>query len=69
MPIYEYHCKDCRTDHEVLVRTSREKIACPRCGSHKLAKKLSVFAPAKDSPDPAPQTCSGNPRSCGRCAT
>lgn len=68
MPIYEYHCNHCRTDHERLVRSRRTKVTCPKCGSHKLTKKLSVFAAAKESSEPAAPPCSGNPRSCGRCA-
>jgi putative FmdB family regulatory protein len=39
MPIYEFHCEDCDTDSEILVR-SRDwnGTKCPRCGSLKLAK-------------------------------
>jgi putative FmdB family regulatory protein len=45
MPIYEFHCEKCETDNEILVRSSNWKGAkCPKCGSAKLTKKLSVFA-------------------------
>jgi putative FmdB family regulatory protein len=47
MPIYEFHCAGCRQDFELLVRSSRwEGTPCPHCGSKKLRKKLSVFAPS-----------------------
>ncbi len=48
MPIYEYVCKKCNNPFELL-RLSRngfKNVACPRCGSRKVAKELSTFAPA-----------------------
>ncbi len=45
MPIYEFQCKACGQESEVLVRSSDWKgTPCPKCGSRKLMKKLSVFA-------------------------
>jgi len=45
MPIYEFHCEKCEQDSEILVRSSKWKgTRCPKCGSAKLKKKLSVFA-------------------------
>ena len=46
MPIYEYACKNCDTKFEKLVRSmnSSEKVDCPKCGSTKTARALSVFA-------------------------
>lgn len=68
MPIYEFHCCECNKDSEVLVRrTDWEGTPCPACGSKRLEKKLSVFAPANASEAPAP-VCTGNPAGCGRCA-
>ncbi|HEX4122635.1 MAG TPA: zinc ribbon domain-containing protein [Verrucomicrobiae bacterium] len=71
MPIYEFHCGKCGADSEILVRTSKwTGTPCPKCGSKRLTKKLSVFASSGggggDSPD---ASCSGNPRSCGMCGT
>ena len=44
MPIYEYTCRDCRSEFELLVPSSAHKPACPDCGSKKLEKKFSTFA-------------------------
>lgn len=58
MPIYEFHCEQCRKDSEILVRSSRWQGAqCPRCGSTRLAKKLSVFASTSTSSGPAAPAC------------
>jgi putative FmdB family regulatory protein len=68
MPIYEYHCESCKREVEVLVRGA-EKPECPRCGSQKMEKQLSVSAaPAihgssLPTTSPASQTC-GRPQ-CG----
>lgn len=43
MPIYEYRCKGCSQEVEILVRTYEEKeVACPHCGSDRLEKQWSV---------------------------
>jgi putative FmdB family regulatory protein len=47
MPIYEFHCKKCGRDSEILVRSSNwSGTKCPHCGSATLDKKLSNFAAA-----------------------
>ena len=47
MPIYEFHCEKCKSDSEILVRSSDwTGTECPHCGSVRLTKKLSVFASA-----------------------
>jgi putative FmdB family regulatory protein len=70
MPIYEFHCQKCGADSEVLVRSRRwEGTPCPKCGSTKLAKKLSVFASGAGGPTSGPAECGGNPASCCRCGT
>ena len=43
MPIYEYTCKGCQNDFEVLVRGG-EPATCPSCGGRKLEKRFSVPA-------------------------
>ena len=42
MPLYEYLCRDCDREVEILVRSEAEKPTCPDCGSVKLMKLLSV---------------------------
>ena len=46
MPIYEYTCDACRNGFEELVRkmSAEDRPACPKCGSTRTARKLSVFA-------------------------
>ena len=43
MPIYEYTCKDCGSDFELLIRGA-EKPVCPSCGKTRLTKSFSVPA-------------------------
>ena len=43
MPLYEYTCKDCHDEFELLVR-SHEPSACPQCGGSQLQKQFSVVA-------------------------
>jgi putative FmdB family regulatory protein len=64
MPLYEYMCQECESQAELLVQGS-EQPECPKCGSAKLTKLLSVVAaPAgRDaSAASAPNTSGG---SCG----
>jgi putative FmdB family regulatory protein len=73
MPIYEYACKSCDKKFEKLVKSmhSDEPIACPKCGSTKTARALSLFAvgaeSAKNSVGDMPTCgrCGGAPGSCG----
>ncbi|TWT47255.1 FmdB family zinc ribbon protein [Botrimarina hoheduenensis] len=44
MPLYEYHCPQCDSAHELLVRSEDQAPACPACGAQKLQKLLSVCA-------------------------
>jgi putative FmdB family regulatory protein len=72
VPIYEYTCQKCQTKFEKLIRSmsNGEKIECPKCGSSKTARALSVFAvgaeQAKGSSSPAPGMCGrcGGPGPC-----
>jgi len=43
MPLYEYHCRQCDQEFEILVRGG-EQPACTECGSDRLEKLLSVPA-------------------------
>ena len=73
MPIYEFECKDCFKESEILTHKSEwmGHINCPSCGSSNLEKKLSVFATSSQEIsnknfDSSP--CSGIPTNCGRCS-
>lgn len=66
MPIYEYNCRDCQTKFEQLVRSmsGEEKFTCPKCGSGKTARALSVFAVGADGPK---SSAASDAPMCGRC--
>ena len=53
MPIYEYHCHDCRRRVSVLVLAPSTAPAprCPRCGSEALTRLMSRFATVKSEED------------------
>jgi putative FmdB family regulatory protein len=57
MPLFEYHCKKCGSDIELLIRNSKEQPECTQCGSKKLEKQMSVTA--------APSLAGGNLPVCG----
>jgi len=46
MPIYEYRCRKCGKDFELLVRSARDAVSCPDCGGKQVERQLSVFAAA-----------------------
>jgi putative FmdB family regulatory protein len=66
MPIYEYDCQSCKKTFEKLVKSmsSKDKPACPDCGSKQTSRKLSAFAAVASSAGTAP---SAGPKMCGRC--
>lgn len=43
MPTYEYLCGKCEKRFEVLVRSEKQKVACPSCGGKKVSKQYTVF--------------------------
>lgn len=43
MPIYEYNCKDCNNNFEIVILNKSQQIACPKCGSNNIVKKYSIF--------------------------
>ena len=45
MPIYDYRCKACNAEFELLVRGATAP-ACPMCGATELERALSRIAPA-----------------------
>lgn len=66
MPIYEYVCRDCREELELLVRGA-ETPTCTQCGSSQLEKLLSVPAAHSASSQSGLPICDGpSPRGpCG----
>lgn len=71
MPIYEYLCKDCRSEFKTL-RNAKElaDVHCPSCGTRKVARLLSVTArtPAdgtSDSMAAVPGCGACTPQGCG----
>jgi putative FmdB family regulatory protein len=46
MPIFEFKCRKCRENFEVLFRSRDENlsVACPKCGSIKVERLMSAFA-------------------------
>jgi putative FmdB family regulatory protein len=69
MPIFEYDCNRCGISFEKLVRNTTasvnvEKIACPKCNSRKIKRRMSTFAHAvaggSSTPKSSGATCSGN---------
>lgn len=72
MPIFEYICKDCHQEFEVLV-FGKEKAECPKCHGKKLEPQLSLFAVSakpvsSDAGPPGPCGSCGDPRGPGACA-
>ncbi|MBW3540032.1 MAG: zinc ribbon domain-containing protein [Planctomycetes bacterium] len=59
MPLFEYHCRDCDREYELLVRNG-EPVVCPECGSADCEKLLSVPA-ARVSRGSLPVTSSSCP--------
>ncbi|MBI4403647.1 MAG: zinc ribbon domain-containing protein [Deltaproteobacteria bacterium] len=69
MPLFEYRCRSCHREFELLVQPS-DTAQCPQCQSADLEKKLSVFAVASEhSTAQAPEMpCAGCPsQGSGRC--
>ncbi len=46
MPLYEFQCTQCQSTFEELVRVAAQapEIACPKCGSRQVRRKVSMFA-------------------------
>ncbi|MBN1828480.1 MAG: zinc ribbon domain-containing protein [Deltaproteobacteria bacterium] len=46
MPIFEFKCRECKENFEVLFRNRDEKVpvVCPKCGSIKVERMMSAFA-------------------------
>ncbi len=64
VPIYEYTCTKCNASFEKLIRSinTDPKADCPKCGSDKTERALSVFAVGTEQS----KSAGGSP-GCGRC--
>jgi putative FmdB family regulatory protein len=62
MPLFQFTCKQCEAESEILVRGS-EAPACPKCGSKKLLKQVSAFNAINGKPQ-APMAPCGAPKCC-----
>ena len=53
MPIYEYHCADCRRRVSLLVMRISDPGTprCPRCGGEQLTRLMSRFATVRSEDD------------------
>jgi putative FmdB family regulatory protein len=77
MPLYEYACKGCEKQFELLVRAS-ETPECPSCHSTELERRLSVFAAHTNGSSSGSSTAAmpsvgacgacGDPRGPGACS-
>ncbi|HRK34616.1 MAG TPA: zinc ribbon domain-containing protein [Candidatus Hydrogenedentes bacterium] len=70
MPLFGYVCESCEHEHELLVRSDAHP-ECPDCGSAKMVKLMSAFAPqgsrrAENVPSSCgAQMCCGMRGGCG----
>jgi len=72
MPVYEYDCRTCAHQFEVLVR-GKETPECPACHGKSLDRRLSTFAAHANGSGrrmEAPMACGrcGDPRGPGACS-
>lgn len=67
MPIFEYVCEGCKKPFELLIRSGRDKAACPRCGSARVAKQFSTYGVATKGGNPCGMPESPAPRFGGDC--
>jgi len=73
MPLFEYHCKSCSKEFELLVRGSQAP-ECPSCHGTELEKRFSTFAAhangggSREMSAPAPCGACGDPRGPGACS-
>ncbi len=65
MPIYEFHCDDCKQDFECLLLGSEKVEGCPDCKGrnvHRLLSACSFVSKGKGG-----ETVSSSASSCGGC--
>ena len=67
MPIYVFRCEECAHTFEELIMSAAAAalLACPKCGSHRLARQPAVFATTSGGRDSEPSCGHG---ACSACA-
>lgn len=70
MPIYEYHCADCRACFEKrrLMSQADDEIACPKCGCTRTIRGVSQFAAFSKGGGGSSQAVAGS-GGCGSCGS
>jgi len=70
MPIYEFECRQCRSQFEELVRcnTDLEDVRCSECGSGRVERTISLFGfSSKDSSGQVTRSSAGG--ACAGCGS
>jgi putative FmdB family regulatory protein len=59
MPIYEYRCEECGERFELFVRSLSRQFepTCPKCGSKRVSKSVSLFGVSGASGSTSASTC------------
>lgn len=66
MPIYEFICRECSKDFEMLVPASkRDSTECPECGSNRTARRISLTAPAQIKSGGSSSSMASSGEGCG----
>jgi putative FmdB family regulatory protein len=50
MPIYEFDCSECGARFDELVAGEAAVVACPKCGSSRVSRRISTVAPPSRQP-------------------
>lgn len=66
MPIYEYICRKCKKQSEILV-FSGDVISCPVCNCEQMDRIASVFSFVGNNPHTGEKSSSSN--GCSSCAS
>ncbi len=66
MPIYEFKCKDCNSEFELLLFSGEEAV-CPQCKSKNLQKKVSKVSFTVSGNDSGSSSSGGS--ACSSCTS
>jgi putative FmdB family regulatory protein len=73
MPLYDFRCRDCGKESEILITLSDDIPECEGCGSKNLVKMMSVTSSFSGNasagfPGPGDTSCCGSNPSDAGCA-